>query len=177
MLKEKNRSYAILFTFIMAVFAGFLVTSESLALPPTHTFYFDNNSEYPIYVWVTAASFVTVPGVTQLPSRVLVLSPHTTGNLDFAYTNVWDSRTLLALKFCEVNSESCTNTVGEFSAFSITPNPGSLTDWRVKEVWSGMVLPYFIRDNILQLQREKWNRDDNLSIKIVFQGKNGNGNG
>lgn len=150
---------------IMGVFPIF----SGWAQPVVHSFSIDNHSDQHIYVWVTAANGVLVPGANKLPYQVADIGPNTLDKkIYFSYTQAWDTKTNLSLTFCSVNSESCLNTVGEYSSISIVPAKAHANSWRVNNIWSAIVFPSRIRDNIVELDNTTWNRDQNFPVTIVF---------
>ena len=114
-----------------------------------------------------------VPGVTNaFPAQVLSINPGTTGQLNYTYTQVWNEKqTELVLKFCTTPSQSCVNTVGEYSAFAMVPDLGLSNTWTIKDVWSGIVFPYSVSDNIYTFNNVKWSRERSFPQVIQFKEK------
>ncbi len=156
---------------VIAAFLFWVFTSAAMAGQTTHAISVTNRSEYPIYVWVTVAENVTVPSATSLPYLSLAIVPSGSGKIYFSYTRAWDNQTKLTLKFSTVESPSALNAVGQFSEFSMVPNSPSEAKWRIEKVWSGLVFPYIVTDNIYELNKVTWNRDTDFPITITFQGK------
>jgi hypothetical protein len=139
------------------------------AQPPIHGFTIDNNSSQHIYVWVTIATNVMVPGVNKLPYQIADIEPNTLHKkINFSYTRQWDDKTALALTFCSINAQSCLDSVGEYSSLAITPDKDHPNQWRVSSLWSAMMLPNNIKDNIVELDNISWSRDLDFPVTIAF---------
>lgn len=144
---------------------GLLLCFSALAAT-TRAFNFNNTSSHTVYVWVTVAEGVDIDEVRQVPTKILTLEPNTMAKLNFAYTRHWGTETALTVKFCVVDSRGCLDAMGEYSAFTIVPN--GPTEWLVSRIWSAIIFPYDVTDNIYQMDRMIWNRESDFPIQIIF---------
>lgn len=148
-----------------------IIPSIALADINTKTFAISNQSGYHIYVWVDQSKNVDIPGANSFPVRILDIQPNTTAKLDYSYTNVWDKNTQLDLKFCTTPSQACLDAVGEYSSFTITPDISAEDVWMVSQVWSGIVFPHQVNDNIYTFNKMKWSRNRDFPQRIIFKSK------
>lgn len=144
---------------------------SSFAQAPLRTFTFDNNSRCPVYVYVTTAKKVYVPQVVQTPYKVVAIPSHATRKVNFEYHLDWDDQTRLSFRFCTDSSQSCVSNVGEYTGFTISPDPNSISvsRWRLRADRLWILWPYPISDNIYQLDGTVWNRDRTVPFKVTFK--------
>ena len=130
----------------------------SFAQAPIRTFTIDNNSRCRLYVYVTTARKVYVPRVVQTPYKVADIPSHSSAKIDFEYHPDWGDLTRLSFRFCTSTLRSCTSTVGEYTGFTIVPDPNSVDRWRLRADWLSIIWPYPVDDNIYRADGAKWGR-------------------